>query len=332
MNGLRAALQSRYSDRADEIKIYTPRNCDPVLLTFRADRTAKVRGQLHLLCADLQVIGSLAAKPPAPEKTIDGLLVYKDFSYTVLAPQDLAEFTGLGTSTIVQRQRVTLNVGWELVRWHLEGMYGKVEEGVDLEGVRTLRVMNVVDIKQPTKHELVLEWVASVSNDMVADSVIALLLGIDSCPATVKMTMQDHACAHQHEKPEQDEEAAVSATHAAQAEQVSALLEAHFGQVEMVDIGGRGVPEQAPEASAPKQQEDEAEAGEQPAEQPAEQIEQPAEQAGEPSDSSAPATPPADLAASISGPLRPALHVSLDEEPAYIELDKWVRKHYLWAC
>lgn len=33
-----------------------------------------------------------------------------------------------------------LGVGWDLVRWHLEGMFGKVEEGLDKDGVPTIRV------------------------------------------------------------------------------------------------------------------------------------------------------------------------------------------------
>lgn len=36
----------------------------------------------------------------------------------------------MGTSEITQRQRVRIGVGWEVVRWHLEGMYGEVEEDV----------------------------------------------------------------------------------------------------------------------------------------------------------------------------------------------------------
>ena len=40
---------------------------------------------------------------------------------------------------------MVLNVGWELVRWHLEGMFGKVEEGVDRDGVPTIRVSAELD-------------------------------------------------------------------------------------------------------------------------------------------------------------------------------------------
>jgi hypothetical protein len=78
----------------------------------------------------LQVIGSLASKPPQDKDPLSGLLVSKDFSYTLLDPKDLKDFTGLGTSEITQRQRVRIGVGWDVVKWHLEGMYGEVEEDV----------------------------------------------------------------------------------------------------------------------------------------------------------------------------------------------------------
>jgi len=279
MSGLRAALQSRYSDRDEEIHIYMPRNCDPLYLSFRAERTAKV-------------IGSLASHPPKTSKPIDGLLVAKDFSYTVLAPEDLTEFTGLGTSTIVQRQRVALHVGWELVRWHLEGMYGRVDEGVDEAGVRCMRVMNVVDIKQPRTHELLLEWESSASNDMVADSIVALLLGIDSCPASVKRTMHDHVCAHS---------AGTQATKdLLPVESLMALLEAHFGPVEMTEVGGETEP-------APEQSEDIQSAM--------------AQEATEPADAAPGPSALERLRARIMGPERPALYVSFDDEPILVDLD-----------
>ena len=36
-------------------------------------------------------------------------------------------------------------MGWELVRWHLEGMYGSVDEGLDVDGVPTMRVSREFD-------------------------------------------------------------------------------------------------------------------------------------------------------------------------------------------
>lgn len=74
---------------------------------------------------------------------LSGLLVAKDYSYTLLDPRDLRDFAGLTTCVVTQRQQIHVAVGWELVRWHLEGMYGKVEEGIDKEGVPTMRVRSV---------------------------------------------------------------------------------------------------------------------------------------------------------------------------------------------
>lgn len=46
--------------------------------------------------------------------------------------------------------------------------------------------MQAVTIVLTSEQELTLEWVSSVSNDMIADSVLALLCGIDSNYATIK--------------------------------------------------------------------------------------------------------------------------------------------------
>ena len=68
------------------------------------------------------------------------MLVSKDYSYTLLDPRDLRDFAGLTTCVVTQRQKVALGVGWDLVRWHLEGMFGQVEEGLDKDGIATMRV------------------------------------------------------------------------------------------------------------------------------------------------------------------------------------------------
>ncbi|KAJ1027608.1 hypothetical protein NDA18_003608 [Ustilago nuda] len=186
MSKLRAALQAKFTARGSDTKIHTPRNCEPLVLQFRAQRTAKA-------------IGAIAAKPPAQGDVVDGLLISKDFAYTILDPKDLTDFTGLSTSTIVQRQRVALAVSWDMVRWHLQGMYGRLQEGVDADqGLRTLRIMGAVDVRHSARHELLVEWGSSIANDMVADSIVALLLGIDSAPSSVKMIMHSHNHHHHH--------------------------------------------------------------------------------------------------------------------------------------
>jgi hypothetical protein len=46
--------------------------------------------------------------------------------------------------------------------------------------------MGVVDVKHTQEHELTIEWESSSSNDMFADSTLALITGIDKSPASVK--------------------------------------------------------------------------------------------------------------------------------------------------
>lgn len=45
MGRLRAALQSRYKDRDEDIKIHTPRNLETLRLSFRGEKVAKARAR-----------------------------------------------------------------------------------------------------------------------------------------------------------------------------------------------------------------------------------------------------------------------------------------------
>ncbi|KLO18365.1 Metallo-hydrolase/oxidoreductase [Schizopora paradoxa] len=211
MARLRAGIQQRYKDRDEEVKVHTPRNLDELKLTFRGERVAKA-------------IGTLAANPPKSNSIISGLLVAKDFSYTLLDPKDLKDFAGLSTCIITQRQKIALNVGFELVRWHLEGMYGKVEDGLDPDGNPTLRILGAVDVKHTSEQELTLEWESSASNDMIADACLALILGIDRSPASVKLTTHKHA----HPYADVEEEPMI-----VRIQRLAMFLEAHFGDVEL---------------------------------------------------------------------------------------------------
>ena len=44
----------------------------------------------------------------------------------------------------------------------------------------------MLDVKKIGQQQVMLEWESSASNDMIADSALALLLGIDTSPATIK--------------------------------------------------------------------------------------------------------------------------------------------------
>lgn len=215
MGRLKAAMTAKFKDRDEDVKIHTPRNLETLELSFRGERVAKA-------------IGTLANKAPQENDIISGLLVSKDYSYTLLDPRDLKDFAGLSTCTVTQRQRIVLGVGWELVRWHLEGMYGSIEEGLDKDDVKVIRVMGAVDVKHTAEHELMLEWDSTASNDMIADSILALITGIDKSPASVKLTSQQHS--HTHHPHSDHHEGDQSIT---RIQRIAWFLDAHFGDVEL---------------------------------------------------------------------------------------------------
>lgn len=197
---LKSALQSRYSEREENVKIYTPKNCETVKLYFRGEKMAKVshptNGALKVTHSGIiQTIGRLAAKYPSENEPLNGILVAKDFQLNIMSPEDLNELGGLITTVVTQRQVVPFNAGISLLKWHLEMMFGSVDEselgsktGNDKEEGTVLRVFDTIDIKHQSSkpNQVTLEWIGNAMNDMVADSVLAVILSVDSSPASVK--------------------------------------------------------------------------------------------------------------------------------------------------
>jgi cleavage and polyadenylation specificity factor subunit 3 len=176
MGRLRGALDDKYEGRDKPLRIYTPRNCEVVEFYFRGEKMAKT-------------LGSLAKAAPVEDENIQGILVSRDFQYNIIAPQDLGEYTreSLKLSTINARQSVPCT-SFSLVKWHLEMMYGSVEPVKGEEG--SYLVFDTVKVSQAKSDSggdsLVLEWQGNGVNDMIADSVLAIVLQAESSPASVK--------------------------------------------------------------------------------------------------------------------------------------------------
>ena len=90
MARLKSELSSKYDPNVTAF--YNPRNCQTVQLRFKGDRHARV-------------VGSLAAAQPIGGLPLDGLLIKKDFSYTLMAASHLHDATSLAVTTVMQRPR-----------------------------------------------------------------------------------------------------------------------------------------------------------------------------------------------------------------------------------
>lgn len=193
MGRLKSALLSKYKDLRDspeEIKIFNPRNSEEVRLPFRGEKIAKV-------------MGTLAAKHPTNGQILSGILVQKNFEMSILAVEDLPEFSGIGTTTVLQRQSVAVDASSELVKFHLQQMFGAVTD-VSTDQEVGFCVMDAITV-WCRKPSLVIEWEGNMINDAIADTVLAILLSVDSSPMSVKISSKGSHYTGHLDRPEKIE-------------------------------------------------------------------------------------------------------------------------------
>ncbi|EAU34184.1 conserved hypothetical protein [Aspergillus terreus NIH2624] len=223
MMRLKSKLLSLNAEKTVKVKVYTPANCDEVRIPFKKDKIAKVVGKLAQIA------------PPSEQddgQLMTGVLVQNGFNLSLMAPDDLREYAGLTTTSITCKQHITLSsASMDLIKWALEGTFGAIEEigtkqepkvkgedteekpskesdgeekpkeedadeEIPMEDAHTYLVMGCVIIRYlPRTREIELEWEGNMMNDGVADAVMAVLLTVESSPASVKQSAKQH---HHH--------------------------------------------------------------------------------------------------------------------------------------
>lgn len=211
MMRLKSKLLSLNADKTVKVKVYTPGNCEEVRIPFKKDKVAKVVGKLAQVA------------PPSDQDDghlMAGVLVQNGFNLSLMAPDDLREYAGLTTTTIMCKQHITLSsASMDLIKWALEGTFGAIDEindtskgnlkkeangdgeqsqltkeeaadeEIPMENTRTYLVMDSVVLRYNGRsREVELEWEGNMMNDGVADAVMAVLLTVESSPASVKRT------------------------------------------------------------------------------------------------------------------------------------------------
>ncbi|KAL8158791.1 hypothetical protein V2J09_000328 [Rumex salicifolius] len=165
MGRLKQKLTSMFSDQ--NTNIMTPKNCQVVEMYFNSEKMAKT-------------IGRLAEKTPEDGETVSGLLVKKGFTYQIMAPDDLHVFSQLSTASINQRITIPYTGAMSVLKHRLNQIYDSVEQSVDEEDptIQTLVVHGCVTIKRESEKHVSLHWSANPINDMVSDSIVAMVLNI----------------------------------------------------------------------------------------------------------------------------------------------------------
>ncbi|KAJ5167518.1 Endoribonuclease ysh1 [Penicillium canariense] len=219
MMRLKSKLLSLNAQKAIATKVFTPANCSELRIPFKKDKFAKVVGKLAEIA------------PPSEQddgQLMAGVLVQNGFDLSLMAPDDLREYAGLTTTTITCKQHLTLSsASMDLIRWALEGTFGAIEEvgsktetkikketngatidssteeaadeEIPMEETQTFLVMGCVTLRyHPRTREIELEWEGNMMNDGVADAVMAVLLTVESSPASVKQSAKNKHHHHHH--------------------------------------------------------------------------------------------------------------------------------------
>ncbi|KAF6821387.1 cleavage and polyadenylation specifity 73 kda [Colletotrichum plurivorum] len=251
MMRLKSKLLSLNAGKATKVKVFSPKNCEELRIPFKQDKTAKVVGKLATIPPPTSLNPS-----PESQQLVTGVLVQNDFKLSLMAPEDLREYAGLNTTTITCKQRLRLAAaGVDLVRWGLEGVFGKIDElpemrrshkvtnGGDTEMkdgeeeeeadeevarlVASYLVMGCVTVRYRSDGEVEIEWEGNMLNDAIADSVMTCLFNIESSPAAVKRSASSHS--HDHEPKPLPKNPHANVSPAERLERFLMFLEAQFG-------------------------------------------------------------------------------------------------------
>lgn len=226
MMRFKSKLLSLNANKTTPVKVFSPANTEQLRIPFRQDKVVNVVGRL---ADQIQIPAALPSPPSSLEEEgleekkpridtggqiISGVLVQNDFKLSLMAPEDLKEYAGLTTTTIVCRQRLTLSyAGVDLIRWALEGTFGTlkvltpemngndVKMNIDTNGQTktedadeeisrhvgtTFEVMGAVRVQVKEQGEIEVEWEGNIQNDGIADAVMAVLFSVETSPAAVK--------------------------------------------------------------------------------------------------------------------------------------------------
>eukprot|EP00850_Spirogloea_muscicola_P017229 SM000146S00949 [mRNA] locus=s146:90575:95748:+ [translate_table: standard] len=177
MGRLKGKLVTQFEKR--ETKILTPKNCQTVELFFKGEKTAKG-------------VGRLADVTPKEGTIISGLLVKKGFSYQIMAPEDLQTYTQLSTGRVTQRQSVPYSGSFTVLKYRLQQMFEGVEEVAKAE-LPTIQVLDNVTVAHASSENVILNWESDPTSDMIADSVVATIMHLNTQSARLTASSSDES-------------------------------------------------------------------------------------------------------------------------------------------
>jgi len=190
MASLKKQLVGKYVHTG--VGVHTPQNTETVSLTFHESKVAKV-------------VGSIASDRPKEGGELSGVVLHKNFQLTICSVDEMGQHAGLEVSHLLQRMHVPWQQPWNVLVYHLSKLFGvisTVKETVDdtlepsvkgkgrkvaaREGEEPILVLDAVKVRKADVGVVEIEWASNPVSDIVADSVLSVILQTLSSPGTSK--------------------------------------------------------------------------------------------------------------------------------------------------
>lgn len=127
-----------------------------------------------------------------PGEPIEGILVGRDFEYQLVHPKDLPTFTSNKQFELRQRQAIRSYAPASLVEHCLVCLLGREEVFKKFDEKNSMEIFEIkggafILTSSPSQSgEYFLEWESDGFNDMIADSIVSLILSLQHSRAAVK--------------------------------------------------------------------------------------------------------------------------------------------------
>ena len=202
MGRLKSALTLQFRNNASTTAtpptISMPPNLQDVKLKFIRRTNAKV-------------MGTLAANQPTTGSELQGILVTQPKTCRIVAPQDVSTYTPLRMGKIQSKLHIPFGGSFSTLQLFLNEMFANMTTsttsdekenevcfGFNDEQVQ-LKMKIISDMKTIAGGKVLLEWMASPMNDVMADAIVALIMHAQSSTASIRLTSQP--CNHTSSRP-----------------------------------------------------------------------------------------------------------------------------------
>lgn len=196
MLSLKKQLELDFAIRKQKslLNVYNPVNCSAVSISCVNTKSVKL-------------VGNIANRIIKPNSTLDGVLIYKDYSHLLVDAAEISNYTQLPTYRLFQKQSIPFNSNFDLLCSFLEAAFDHIDKKIAAGGRPTVQIENkAVELCYIVKDSKIqIEWTSSPVNDMIVDSIVTIIMQTQYSPASVRLSALPLLTSNNNVKKEENE-------------------------------------------------------------------------------------------------------------------------------